>query len=442
MGSLIAFLEKNFVPIAGRIGSQRHLVAIRDGFVAIMPLILVGALAVLINSFPIDAYQEAMKSIFGGDVWKSFGGNLWNGTFAVMSLLVCTSTAYNLAKSYNADGMAAALLAFGCLIMLYSGSEKDWAIPFAFLGAQGLFVSLFVALIATEIFVKLAGNPKLIIKMPEGVPPAVAKSFASLVPSIVVLVIFGLFKCLTVAAGIPNIHDAIFKAIQAPIAGLADQLPSAMLVAFLVHLLWFFGLHGSNILGPLLNAVYLPAINDNIAAFQAGQPIPHIVTMPFFDAFVWMGGAGCTFGLVAAIFIAGKRKSNRSIAQLSAAPVAFNINEPMMFGMPIVLNPIYLIPFVLTPIVLTITTYLAIAMGIVPRTIAMMPWTTPPVIGGFLVTGSVMGALLALINLIIAIVLYIPFVIMGERYEEKAEQASKDAESARSAEGVVNTLSR
>ncbi|WP_223191839.1 PTS sugar transporter subunit IIC [Propionispora hippei] len=421
MGPIIAFLEKYFVPVAGRIGSQRHLVAIRDGFVAIMPLIMVGAMAVLLNSFPIEFYQKAMVSIFG-EGWKSFGVNLWNGTFAIMSLLVTFSTSYNLAKSYQADGLAAGLVSFGSLLMLYTASEKDWALPFGFLGAQGLFVALFVALVATEVFVRLAGNSKLIIKMPEGVPPAVAKSFASLIPAVIVLTLFCLFKVLTVAVGIPNIHDAIFKAIQAPIAGLADHIGSAMLVAFLVHILWFFGLHGTNILGPLLNAVYLPAINDNVAAFQAGLPIPHIVTMPFFDAFVWMGGAGCTIGLVAAVFIAGKRKSNRNIAQLSAGPVAFNINEPMMFGMPIVLNPIYLIPFVLTPIILTITTYVAISSGIVPRTVAMVPWTTPPVIGGFLVTGSIMGALLSLINLAIAVVLYIPFVILGERHEAKAEQ--------------------
>lgn len=427
MGSIIAFLEEHFVPIAGRIGSQRHLVAVRDGFVAIMPLILVGALAVLINSFPIPAYQEFMTNLFG-DTWRSFGGNLWNGTFAVMALLVTFSTSYNLAKSYNADGLAAGLVSFGSLIMLYSASDKDWAIPFGFLGAQGLFVALFVALVATEIFVRLAGNPKLIVNMPEGVPPAVAKSFAALIPSIIVLAVFCIIKVLTVAMGIPNIHEAIFIAIQKPISGLADHPGSAMLVAFLVHILWFFGLHGTNILGPLLNAVYLPAINDNIAALQANLPIPHIVTMPFFDAFVWMGGAGCTFGLVIALFIAGKRKSNRSIAQLSAAPVAFNINEPMMFGMPIVLNPIYLIPFVLTPLILTLTTYAAISSGIVPRTIAMMPWTTPPVIGGFLVTGSVMGALLALVNLVIAVVIYIPFIVMGERYEAKLEKAEKEAE--------------
>lgn len=428
MGSVIEFLEKYFVPFAGRVGSQRHLVAVRDGFVAIMPLVLVGALAVLINSFPIPAYQDVMINIFGKS-WKSFGANLWTGTFAIMALITVFSTSFSLARSYNADGLAAALVSFGSLIMLYSGSEKDWAIPFGFLGAQGLFVALFVALISTEIFVKLMGNPRLLIKMPEGVPPAVAKSFAALIPSIVVLTLFGVLKCITNTLDIPNIHQAIFNAIQAPIAGLADHLGSAILVAFLVHILWFFGLHGTNILGPLLNAVYLPAINDNIAALQAGTAIPNIVTMPFFDAFVWMGGAGTTISLLAALFIAGKRKSNQSMAKLAAGPALFNINEPMMFGLPIVLNPLYLIPFVLTPIVLTIVTYMAIASGLVPKTIAMMPWTTPPVIGGFLVTGSVMGALLSFVNLVIGVILYIPFIILGERHENKSDIAAAKNQS-------------
>jgi len=201
-------------------------------------------------------------------------------------------------------------------------------------------------------------------------------------------------------------------------------MSSAVLVAFLVQILWFFGLHGTNILLPIMNTVYLPAITDNIAALQAGLPIPHIVTPAFFDAFIWMGGAGTTLSLIAALFIAGKRKNNQNIAKLSTAPGLFNINEPMMFGMPIVLNPIYLIPFVLTPIVLTIVTYLAISSGIVPRTIAIMPWTTPPIIGGFLVTGSIMGALLALVNLVIGVVLYIPFIILGEKHENKMEIAA------------------
>ncbi|EGO62647.1 PTS cellobiose transporter subunit IIC [Acetonema longum] len=421
MGTVISFLEKYFVPVAAKFGAQRHLVAIRDGFVAIMPLLTVGALAILINSFPVTAYQEFMTKIFG-ESWKSFGGNVWTGSYAIMSLVVVFSVSYSLAKSYEADGMAAGLVAFGALLMLYSGSEKDWAIPFSYLGAQGLFVALFAAIVSTEIFVKLMGNSKLVIKMPEAVPPAVAKSFAALIPSMVVIMLFALIQCILTAAGVTNLHEAIFKAIQAPISGFADQLGSAIFVAFLIHILWFFGLHGSNIILPLTNAVYLPNINNNIAAFQAGQSIPHIVTPPFFDAFVWMGGAGTTFSLVAALMIAAKRRDMKDITKLTAAPALFNINEPMLFGLPICLNPIYLVPFVLTPILLTITSYLAIAAGIVPRTIAMMPWTTPPVIGGFLVTGSVMGGLLALINIVIGILIYLPFVILAQSQGDKKDR--------------------
>lgn len=438
MGSVIEFLEKYFVPIAGRFGSQRHLVAIRDGFVAIMPLIIVGALGVLINSFPIPVYQDAMVSIFG-KFWKNIGNNLSTGTFTIMALISVFSMSFSLAKSYEKDGLAASLVAFGCLFMLYSssGSGNELAIPFAFLGAQGLFVSMFVALVSTELFCRLIGNPKFIINMPDGVPPAVAKSFAALIPSIIVLTIFCLLRSLTDALGVLNIHEAIFKAVQAPISGLADQMSSAVLVAFLVHILWFFGLHGTNVLAPLLNSVYLPAIADNIAAFQAGLPIPHIVTLDFFNAFVWMGGAGTTISLLIALFIAGKRKNNKSIAKLATAPSIFNINEPLMFGMPIVLNPIYLIPFVLTPVVLTIVAYLALSSGLVPRTIAMMPWTTPPIIGGFLVTGSIMGALLAIFNLIIGVLLYMPFVILGERYENKMEIAATEKMATHSENATI-----
>ncbi|HHV74956.1 PTS sugar transporter subunit IIC [Thermoanaerobacterium sp. R66] len=430
MKKIMSFLEKYFVPIAAKFGSERHLVAIRDGFAMIMPLILAGAFAVLINNLPIQAYQNFMVGIFGKS-WTTFGGNLWNGTFAVMSIILVVSISYNLALSYESNGIGAGLVSFASLLMLYTPSAKDWAIPYAFLGAQGLFVSIIVALISTEIFVRLLGNPKLVIKMPEGVPPAVAKSFAALLPSLIVLSIWALFKSITVALGLTDIHQAIFNAIQAPLTGLADTLGSAIVVAFLIHFLWFFGLHGTNILGPILNAVYLPAINDNIAALKAGKAIPHIVTMPFFDAFVHLGGAGTTIGLIIAIYIASRRKKKRNemqnIANLAIAPGIFNINEPMIFGMPLVLNPIFFIPFILTPIILTIISYFAISLGIVPRTIAMMPWTTPPIIGGFLVTGSIRGAILALVNLIISVVIYLPFVLAAEKIEEKSNKTNEEA---------------
>lgn len=427
MKKVIEFLEKYFVPVAGRIGSQRHLVAVRDGFVAIMPLVLAGSFAVLINNLPIQAFQNLMVSVFG-EGWKSFGGNVWMGSFAVMSLVIVFSVSYNLAKSYDSNGLAAGLMGFASLMTITQSAADAWAIPYQWTGALGLFVALFVALVSTEIFVRLSNNKKLVIKMPEGVPPAVGRSFAALIPSVITLCVFALIKVLTTAAGMIDIHETIYSVLQAPLQGMANTLPSAMLVAFLVHLLWFFGLHGTNILAPMINAVYLPAIEQNITAFSAGAAIPNIVTAPFFDAFVYMGGAGTTIGLLAAIFIASKRASNRSIAKLATPPALFNINEPILFGMPLVLSAYYAIPFILTPVVLTITSYTAIVIGLVPRTIAIVPWTTPPIIGGFLVTGSVMGSLLQVVNIAIAIAMYLPFIFIAEKMEKKQVQAMQQEE--------------
>ncbi|MFL0267064.1 PTS cellobiose transporter subunit IIC [Candidatus Clostridium radicumherbarum] len=423
MKKIIEFLEKYFVPFAGKVGSQRHLVAIRDGFVAIMPLILIGSLAVLFNNLPIPGWTDFMKSIFG-DQWNSFGGNLWNGTFAIMSLLVVFTISYNLAKSYEKDGLTAGIVSFASLLMLYAGSAKDWAIPFAFLGAQGLFVSLFVALVATEIFVKLMGNKKLVIKMPDGVPPAVSRSFAALLPSMITLIVFCIIRIVLTDIGVPDIHNYIFTIIQKPLLGLASSLGAALLVVFLIHLLWFFGLHGANILLPITSALFLPLMDANVKAFAAGQAGPNIITSTFFDTFVYMGGAGSAICLLIAIFIVGKREENKAKARLGIAPSLFNINEPVLFGMPLVLNPIYVIPFILTPLVLTITSYAAMAAHIVPKTIALVHWTMPPIISGFLATGSVMGIVLQLVNLAIGIVIYIPFVAVSEKYAKNLETSN------------------
>lgn len=420
MKRFIQFMEKYFVPVAGKIGSQRHLVAIRDGFVAIMPLIIVGSFAVLINGFPWPAYQNFMIKIFG-ESWKSFGGNLWTGSFAIMSLLVAFTIAYNLARYYNSNGITAGVLSFGCLLMLYNGAPTDWAIPFAFLGAQGLFVAIFVALVSTEIFVHLHRNKRLVIKMPDSVPPAVSRSFAALIPAALTLVVFSLFRVFLVAVKIPDIHNTIFTIIQQPLMGLADSLGAALIIVLLVHLLWFFGLHGGNIILPVTSAIFLPLMDANIAAFQAGEPVKNVITSGFFDSFVYMGGAGSTLCLLIALFIAAKREENKSLAKLGIGPGIFNINEPVLFGLPMVLNPIYVVPFVITPVVITIISWFSIAIGLVPKTIAIPTWTIPPILNGALATGSWRGAVLNVVCLIIGVVIYLPFVVISEKYQARAE---------------------
>lgn len=440
MNAVISFLEKYFVPVASKIGSQRHLVAIRDGFVTVMPLMILGSLAVLINNLPINAYQEFMNNIFGGDIWTSFGGNLWQGSFAVVSLLVVFSISYHLAKSYHKDALSTGVVALAALLMIMEPVAEGAGLPLVWAGAQGLFIAIVTALVTTEIFTRLLGNPKLVIKMPDTVPPAVSRSFASLLPAMITLSIFALIKVFTVVFGAPDLHQAVYDLIQAPVSALANTLGSAIVISLIVHVFWFFGLHGPNIIEPLMQAVYLPAIEANAAAFQAGEAVPHIVTKPFFDAFVYLGGSGVTIALIVAVFMAGRRhKHYRNISGMSTAPGLFNINEPILFGFPIVLNPLLVIPFILTPLILTIISYFAIAVGFVPKTIALIPWTTPPIIGGALATGSIRGALLALVNLVIAILIYMPFVKMAERTELRKEshQGTSAADHTISGEGTI-----
>jgi cellobiose PTS system EIIC component len=416
------FMQK-FIEIAGRIGAQRHLVAIRDGFVAIMPLIIIGSLGILINNFPpFGSFNlvDLLNGVFGDGNWQKVGGSIWNGTFAVLGLLIAFSIAYNLAKSYEIDGLSAGLISAAAYIMLVP-ETPDWGLNFAWLGAQGLFVAIILALVLTELF-RVLIRSKMTIKMPEGVPDGVARSFTALIPASIILIIVGLFQAFISFFAEISIFEMIFNAIQEPLQGLGNTLPAAIVVSFLNHLLWFFGLHGTNIIGSVIEPVYLPLIEQNLNLFQSGMSafdVPNIVTKPFLDSFVFMGGSGTTIALLLAIFIVIRHEKNhpyREVAKLSAPAGLFNINEPVIFGLPIVLNPVMLLPFILIPVTLTVTSYVALATGIVPKTVAILPWTTPPILSGYLVTGgSWRGIALQVFNLTLAVLMYIPFVMAGVR---------------------------
>lgn len=429
MRGLISFMEKYLVPVAGKIGSQRHLVAIRDGFISIMPLAIIGSLAVLLNNFPVQGYQDYMVSVFGNS-WTSFGGYIYNGTFAIISLLIVFSVSYNLARSYNFEPLPAGLVSFSSFIILLLQSDgASFFIPFRWLNASGLFVAIFVALISTEILVRLMQYTKTRVKKLEGMTPVLTRSFAALLPTAAVLALFSTIKIVFLVMGIENILEALYNMVQAPLAGMANTPGSAVVIVFLSHLFWFLGLHGTNILEPVIQAMYIPALQENMVALASGAAIPNIFTKPFFDSFVYMGGCGTTFSLLIAFFIFSRKKRFRNLVKLTTAQGIFNINEPVLYGLPVVMNPIFLIPFIMTPIILTITSYFATLIGLVPRTIAMVPWTTPPVISGFLVTGSVLGSLLQVVNIIIGAMIYLPFMVMAERtevieYESKGESAS------------------
>lgn len=415
MDGFVQFMEEKFVPVASKIGAQKHLVAIRDAFMVTMPMMILGALAVMFNNIPIDAFQNFMASIFGGESWKGFGGSVWNGTFAILSVFIAFLVAYNLAKVYGKDGLAAGAVSLGSFFALGGALGMS---------SNGLFIAIIVALVSAELFVRLIGNEKLIINMPDGVPPAVARSFAALLPAMIVISLFGLIAAIFAAFGVTDIIGSFYALVQEPFMGLANSYPSALLIAFITPFLWFFGLHGANMIDPFLQTINAPAIEANLAAITAGDVAPYIVNKPFIDSFVNLGGTGATFGLVIAIYLVGrKHKAFSVVNNLSAAPGLFNINEPMLFGLPMVLNPIMFIPFILVPMILVSTAFWSTKLGIVPVATIMPPWVTPPVLGGFLATQSFAGAILAAVNLLISVLVYIPFVKISVIQEQKREQS-------------------
>ncbi|EQK44547.1 PTS system, lactose/cellobiose IIC component family protein [[Clostridium] bifermentans ATCC 638] len=437
MGAIMKFMDKYIIPVAGKLGAQRHLVAVRDGFVAMIPITMIGALATLVNNLPIPAYQNFMKNTFG-ETWTTLGGDLWWGSIATMALFLVVGVAYNLAKSYDEDGLQAGLIALSIFfvmspqvanIVTEAGDKvSGWGfVPSGYISNSALFTAIVIGLLATEIFVKLSRIKKINIKMPDGVPPAVARSFAKLIPGMLTIAIFGAIGLLikTLSGGL-FLNDLLNTYLAAPLKGAADSLGSTMLITFFIHALWTIGLHGANIAMPITETLLMDLGAENAALAQAGATEGfHTLAGAFFDAFVYLGGSGMILGLIIALIIAGRRR--KDMIALGLAPSVFNISEPVIFGLPIVLNPIYMIPFVLAPVVCSAVAYLAIDMGLVmPVIAAKIPWVTPPILGGFLATGHWSGAALAAVNLLISIVIYIPFVIAAEKIDKRKATLATD----------------
>ena len=432
MEKFMAFMDKYISPYAAKLGAQRHLVAVRDAFVAMIPLTIIGSLATLINNAPIKALNSFLAENTFGQKIKELNGDIWFGTLAIMALLLVIGVSYNLAKSYEENGLQASMIATSIFVLLIpqvasiavegASNVEDWGlIGVAYLGTGALFTAIIIGILSTEVFIRLGKVKQLVVKMTEGVPPAVSRSFAKLLPGMLTVVIFAIAGLLIrVVADGQFLTDLINKYLGIPLSNITDTLPSAILIAFFIHGLWFVGLHGANIALPFTGTMFTNLGAQNAEMIQNGAPLDqlHVLAGPFFDAFIFMGGSGVIIGLLIAIAIAGKRR--RDMLALGLAPSIFNISEPVIFGLPIVLNPIFGIPFVIAPIVTTIISYLSISLGLVhPVIMANMPWTTPPILGGFMATGHWSGAALCIVNIAVSILIYLPFVVMAEKMDAK-----------------------
>ncbi len=442
----------SFLNQLGKLGDQRHLSALRDGFALLVPLMVAASIGVISMTFIFGWWQTTSTSILGWITWGIPGQvetkngivdfvqgsvakeissagtfvfyTIWKGIFSFLSIFATITISYSLAVIKGTkDPFIASLIGVGSFMILTYGDTSLF-------DSNGLLVSILASLLSVELYTYFERNEKLQLKMPAGVPPAVGRSFSKLFPTIFTLLImiglqapFLLMTGLTTGFGMGDwfsIGKAISTGIQAPFLGLIDSQAGSYAIGFCFivfgALLWFLGLHGNNILTGVFSPIFLAGLAANQEWLESGKILgsPTAVADGTQDAFIYFGGTGITLALVLIGLFIAKRKTEREILKFGATPAIFNINEPIVFGLPLVLNFTYFVPYILSQAALWTTTWLAIEeLQWVPPVIVKIPWTTPVAIGGFLATSSWQGILLALFNFVLAAVIWLPFVLFS-----------------------------
>lgn len=429
MESLMRSLEVKIMPMAQKVSGQRHMQAIRKGVVATMPLTIVGSIFAILMNLPNETLATIMAPYLEIiDIPYRF-------TVGILALYATYGIGANLATSYKLDSLNGGILAtLAFLITSVVPVRIFEEIPDVInagrylnitkLGSGSLFGGIVAAIVAVEIY-HLCIVKKITIKMPKGVPPEVGNSFGALIPGFLIILLFWVVR------HILNIDiNALLSDALMPLKGTltGNNLFGGLLTVFLITFFWVLGIHGPAILAPVIRPFWDMALAENMELFASGiaaSQVPNIFTEKFLQWYVWIGGAGCTLALVA-MFCFSKSKYLRSVGKLSLVPGIFNINEPIIFGAPIVMNPILAIPFILAPLVATAIAYVFYSLGFIPGMVANLPFTLPAPLAAVMSTDwSIMAGIVSLLNFVVSIVIYYPFFKVFEKQQlEKETEAS------------------
>ena len=428
------FAEK-LTKFATIINSMKYIIVIKNAFAAMLPLLITGAFATLISNmvFGTDAGLASFSALsFLADL-KPITDAINYAALNILTISAVFLIGSELAKLNNLSGAFPGLLAVISYIAVIPTTidvevnEETVnvvnVIARQFTNAQGLFLGMFIAIVSVELFSWLLKQDKLRIKMPDSVPSNVARSFSNLIPTILTVTIIATGGFIVKAITGLTLYDIIYTVVQRPLQMIVSGLPGVLLLMLTAQLFWVIGIHGNQMIKPIREPILLGAIAANMEAFNAGEPIPYIINMPFWDIYMTVGGSGMTLGLIIAIFLASKREDFRAIAKLSSIPAIFNINEPIIFGLPIVLNPILAIPFILVPLVNGVIAYFLTAIGFAGPAVVMIPWTTPAIISSYLATAGNIGAVITqIICIIVSVLIYLPFVKIADRQARLREE--------------------
>jgi PTS system cellobiose-specific IIC component len=401
-------LDRYAVPVLTALSENTYLSAVRAGMVAVVPLTIIGGLFMIVAYLPVAGWErrvERFLPLLQVPVTATFG---------VLAVVACFAIAFDLGRRLKQDPLVCAIMATVVFLMIQI-DLKEQRLSMDGLGSKGLFTGILIALVTAQV-TKLFNDWNLVIRMPVGVPAVVYESFLSLVPLFFLVVVFWAIR-FVIGFDINQKVQAAF----APLVFALNTLPGILVYAFLVTMLWSVGINGDNALDAVVAPIFLGYLAANVDAMKAGQPLPYVTANGFFSTFVNVGGTGATLGL-AIVLLNSKEPGFRNISRMSLPTQVFGINEPIFFGLPIVLNPILMIPYILSALILTAGSYLLMQWGLIRRPFVNVPWTTPPVIGHYLVTGGDWrAALWGAISILIAMGVYFPFARAAERQRLAAE---------------------
>lgn len=424
------FLEKYFVPVANKIAKQRHVEAVKDGVVMTMPLTITGSIFLILAFLPLPGYSELLQKYNIGTYLSYISG----ACFGIIALIATAGISYSLATSYKMKELSIpiVIITLASYFVTIMPTMENGHLSLGYLGATSLFPGIVISLISVEIIKKIVDRG-ITIKMPDSVPPAIAKTFISLIPAVATITFWGIVTIILSTTGLKNLHDAVNIIVGTPLKYVGDSLGGQLAVVFTIVLLWTAGIHGASIVGGVMSPIYLENIlyNANLAATGVDNIHSNgfkIASEAFKNLTIEIGGSGSTIGLVLLMLFFAKSKQLKEVGKLAITPAIFNINEPVIFGTPIVMNPILMIPFIISPLVATTITWFAMKFDLVKIPFAIVPWTTPPIIGGLLASGfAISVAVITIVNIIVSTLIYYPFFKIYDK--QLLEEESKIVEN-------------
>ncbi|MDR3595950.1 PTS sugar transporter subunit IIC [Clostridium sp.] len=438
MSSFQKTLNEKVIPVIMKFVGMKGVTALKDGILFALPLIMVGSVFLLLAQIPSPAFNDWVTSILGPS-WTEPLMQAYGSSFQIIALIAVVGIAYTYAKNEGHEPLSAGIIALvvflltqNSFVVTKGGEVVSGVINKDLAGGKGMVTAIIIGLIVGAIYSWFM-KKKITIKMPAGVPQGVANSFAALIPAAVIITGATILYTILKYGMNTTFIELIYKVIQTPLQGMTDSLGGVLVMTFIIPFLWWFGVHGSSIISGVMTGILTSNALENQAILDSGKALTvanggHIVTQQFLDNMVGMTGSGVTIGLVICMLFFAKSAQSKELGKLAILPGCFNINEPVTFGTPIVMNPFMAIPFIATPMATGIVTYFALATGLVPLfTGVMLPWTTPPIIAGFILGGWRM-ALLQVVIMAMSFCIYFPFFKKQDAINFVNEQAAQSGE--------------